>query len=130
MPDADPFPRVQRAIVRVLSDGVAPHGFSQHRTTIYFLRDRGPIRDIFFFQKMRSNAIAIAYGVTSSAEDADESPGIPNARWLNNQEFYRCKYVDHVANSIGRAIADFESEALPWFAQFATEADLPARSGG
>ena len=45
------------------------------------------------------------------------------------QEFYRCKYVDHIDGSIGRAVADFESEAIPWFAQFQVVADLPPRRG-
>jgi len=79
---------------------------------------------------MRSNAITIAYGVMPVPDDPDWSPGVPNGRLLRDQEFYRCKYVDHVENSIGRAIADFESEAIPWFAQFTTEADLPPSGGG
>jgi len=126
MPDADPFSRVKRAIIRALANGVAPHGFTQYRTTAYFIRDRGDLRDIFFFQKMRSNAITIAYGTMRLPDDVDWSPAVPNARWLRDQEFYRCKYVDHVEKSIGRAIADLESEAIPYFSQFQTADDLPA----
>ncbi|ELP32029.1 hypothetical protein [Rhodopirellula baltica] len=125
MPEADPFPKVKRAIIRALSEFVVPLGFQQYRKTVYFIRDRGPIRDIFFVQKMRSNAVSIAYGVTAKPDDDDEwTPGVPNARWLNRQESYRSKYVEHVAGSIGRATTDFESEALPWFASIETEGDL------
>jgi hypothetical protein len=129
MPNADPYTNVKHAILRVLAAGVAPHGFTQFRTTTYFIRDRGPIRDLFFFQKMRSNAVTIAYGVTLAPSDDDWSPGIPNARWLRDQEYYRCKYVEHVDRSIARAVADFESEALPWFDHFQTKADLRGSSG-
>ena len=103
MPDADPFPR----------------------STVYFYRDRGPIRDVLFFQKMRSNAVAIVYGVAYSSNDDNWTPGLLNARWLRDQTTYNCKYVEHVERSIGRAVVEFESEALPWFAQFNTLADLP-----
>jgi len=124
MPDADPFPKVKREILRVLTDSVRPLGFIQFRKTTFFIRDRGPIRDIFFVQKMRSNAISIAYGVLIVPDNQDWSPGIPNARWLRNQEFYRCKYVDHVVKSIGRAADDFLAEAVPWFAEFQTLDDV------
>ena len=129
MPDADPFPRVTRAIIRRLADGVGPHGFSQFRTTTYFVRDRGPIRDVFFFQKMRSNTITICYGVMAVPDD-DWTPCVPNGRWLRDQESYRCKYVDHVDASIGRAVSDLESEAIPWWDGFTTADELPPARGG
>ncbi|PHQ33997.1 hypothetical protein CEE69_16970 [Rhodopirellula bahusiensis] len=129
MPDADPFPKVKRAVIRRLLDGVGPHGFTQLRTTTYFVRDREAIRDVFFFQKMRSNTITICYGVMAVPDD-DWTPCVPNARWLRDQESYRCKYVDHVDGSIGRAIADLESEALPWWDGFVTADDLPPARGG
>ena len=132
MPDADPFPKVKRAIIRRLLDGVGPHGFTQLRTTTYFVRDREAIRDVFFFQKMRSNTITICYGVMAVPDDdwTPCVPCVPNARWLRDQESYRCKYVDHVGDSIGGAAADLESEALPWWDGFGTTADLPPARGG
>jgi hypothetical protein len=126
MLDADPFPKVKRAILRVLEDGVRHHGFSQFQKTAYFVRDRGGLRDAFFFQKMRSNAICIAYGMSIVPEEGEWQPGLHRDayNWLNGQEFYRCKYVDHVERSIGRAIADFEKEALQWFERYQTLDDL------
>jgi len=75
---------------------------------------------------MRSNAIALTYGVMRRPDEPDWEPGIPNARRLNEGEFYRCKYVGHVEHSIGRLVGDFETEAIPYFNQFQTPADLRA----
>ena len=126
MPDADPFPRVKRAIIRVLLGALSPHGFVQHNKTVYFYRDRDDLRDIFFIQKMRSDAITLTYGVKRRPDDWE--PGIPNAnaRRLNEGDFYCCKYVDHVERSIARLVTDFESEAIPYFSQFQSPDDLPA----
>ena len=126
MPNADPFPKVKRAILRVLKEGVGRHGFIQFQKTVYSIRDRERLRDAFFFQKMRSNAICIAYGMSTVPEDGEWNPGLlPEVyRWLNGHEFYRCKYVDQVERSIGRAVADIETEALPWYQQFQSLEDL------
>lgn len=121
----DPYPKIKNAIVKVIAANVEPLGFRQLKKSTYFLRDRHDIRDIFFFQKMRSNAIAFAYGVLAVPTDDSWTPGIPNAQWLRWQECYRCKYVEQVHDSISRAMRDFVTEAIPWFEQFQTVADLP-----
>jgi hypothetical protein len=123
MPDPHPFPKIRRKIVKLLTEGLARHGFSQHGSTAYFIRDRGSVRDAMFFQKMRSNAITIAYGV-SSVPDGEWSPGLRHAKWLAQQNFYIVKYVEHVESSIGKVLADFEREALPWFEKFRDGADV------
>ena len=121
----DPYPKIKNAISKVIASSVEPLGFRQLNKTTYYFRDRCGIRDIFFFQKMRSNAITIAYGVLAIPTDEDWTPGIPNTQWLRRQEFYRCKYVDHVQDSISRAMRDFVTEAIPWFDRFKTVDDLP-----
>lgn len=126
MLDADPFPKVKRAIIHALEEGVRPHGFLQFQKTAYFVRDRGSLRDAFFFQKMRSNAICIAYGMSTVPEEGEWQPSLHRDanKWLNDQEFYRCKYVDQVERSIGRVVADFEKEALPWYERYQSLDDL------
>lgn len=123
MPDPHPFPKIRRKIVKVLSEGLARHGFSQFGSTGYFIRDRGTVRDAMLFQKMRSNAVTIAYGV-SEVPDGEWSPGLRHAKWLAWQNFYVVKYMEHVESSIGKALADFEREALPWFEKFQNSADV------
>ena len=78
----DPYPKIKNAIFKVIASSVEPLGFRQLNKTTYYFRDRCGIRDIFFFQKMRSNAIAIAYGVLAIPTNEDWTPGIPNAQWL------------------------------------------------
>ncbi len=123
----DPYPKIKTAILKVIAHHVEPLGFRQHLKTTYFYRDRRGIRDIFFFQKMRSNAVTFAYGSLAVPTETDWTPGIPNAQWLRGPEFYRCKYVDHVQNSISRAMTDFVAEAIPWFEQFQSVDDLSGR---
>ncbi len=123
----DPYPKIKKAIFKVIAHYVEPLGFRQHLTTTYFYRDRRDIRDIFFFQKMRSNAVTFAYGSMAVPAETAWTPGVPNAKWLRNQEFYRCKYVEHVQDSISRAMTDFIAEAIPWFEQFQGVDDLPDR---
>ena len=123
----DPYPKIKNAIFKVVAECAEPLGFQQLKKSTYYYRDRRDIRDIFFFQKMRSNAVTFAYGVLAVPTDDNWTPGIPNAQWLRSQEFYRCKYVDHVRDSIARAMMDFVSEAIPWFEKFQTVDDLPKR---
>jgi hypothetical protein len=121
----DPYPKIKNAICKVIAEYVEPMGFQQLKNSTYYFRDRRDVRDIFFFQKMRSNAITIAYGVLAVPTDDNWIPGIPNGQWLARQEFYRCKNIDHVRDSISRAMADFTTEAIPWFEQFQSVGDLP-----
>jgi hypothetical protein len=124
MPEPDPFPKVRRHIVRLLRNGLSRFGFTQFGSTAYFTRDRGPVRDAMFFQKMRSNAITVAYGV-SIVPDRDEwSPGLMHACWLADQRFYIVKYESQVDQSICKMLADFEQQAIPWFGRFVTESDV------
>jgi hypothetical protein len=115
---------MRRLVVRLLTDGLAPFGFVQFGSTAYFVRDRGAVRDALFFQKMRSNAVTIAYGVSLFPEGSPWSPGLRHAQWLADQTFYNVKYEEHVRSSIARALADIEREALPWFGRFKTSADV------
>jgi hypothetical protein len=130
MPEADPFPKVRRLVIKLFKEGLEPLGFSQFGTTAYFIRDRGPVRDATFFQKMRSNAVTVAYGVSLPPGDKPWSPGLAQAHWLNNQEFYNVKYEEHARSSIARAIVAFQREALPWFNQFKSAADVQNRAAG
>jgi len=124
MPDPHPFPKIRRAILKLLGPGLARHGFSQFGSSAYFYRDRNQVRDALFFQKMRSNAITIAYGVSLVPDEGEWAPGLRHAKWLANQNFYTVKYVEQVASSICRALADFETEALPWFDKFCSDSDV------
>jgi hypothetical protein len=123
MPDPHSFPKIRRKIVALLKEGLARHRFLQYGSSAYFIRDRNRVRDAMFFQKMRSNAITIAYGV-STVPEGEWSPGLCHAKWLADQNFYTVKYVEHVESSIGKALADFEREALPWFEKFRSSADV------
>jgi len=124
MPEADPFPKIRRLVVQLLKEGLAPHGFSQFGSTAYFIRDRGPVRDAMFFQKMRSNAVTIAFGVSLVPEHDPWSPGLCHAQWLDNQTFYNVKYEEHARSSIARALSAFVRDAIPWFGRFSTAADV------
>jgi hypothetical protein len=124
MPDPHPFPKVRRKIVKVLSDGITPLGFTQFGSSNWFIRDRESVRDALFFQKVRSSAITIAYGVSLVPESDTWLPGLRHAKWLADQTFYRVKYVEHVEESIGKALKDFEREALPWFEKFRSGTDV------
>ncbi len=124
MAEPRPFPKIRRLITRNLNEGLTRFGFSQFGSSNYFIRDRGPVRDAMFFQKMRSHAVTIAYGVSLVPDGDDWSPGLRHARWLSDQQFYVVKYEEHVAPSINRALDAFEREALPYFARFQTTVDV------
>jgi hypothetical protein len=128
MPEADKFPKIRRLVVKLLKEGLEPLGFSQFGSTAYFIRDRGPVRDAMFFQKMRSNAVTVAYGVSLLPVGEPWSPGLAHARWLDNQAFYNVKYEEHARSSIARAIAAFQREALPWFDRFTNATDVKSRA--
>ena len=87
--------RSGRLVFRLFTEGLAPFGFSPFGATIYFIRDRGPVRDALFIQKMRSNTLTIAYGVSIPPKDGPWSPGLLRARWLNKHEFFNVKSEEH-----------------------------------
>ena len=124
MPQADPFAKIRRLVFRLFTEGLAPFGFSPFGATIYFIRDRGPVRDALFIQKMRSNTLTIAYGVSIPPKDGPWSPGLLRARWLNKHEFFNVKSEEHARRSVARALRAFQREALPWFERFASVADI------
>lgn len=119
MKEGDPFPKTKRVISRILRDGMEVHGFNQFNSTAYFIRDRGEVRDLFFFQKMRTPAVSVAYGVTTvPPDDEDWSPSIKNHKWLENQKLYFCKYVEHAERNGPKIVEALECEALKWLEQF------------
>jgi hypothetical protein len=81
-----------------------------------------------FFQKMRSNEITIAYGVSLVPGSEPWSPGLAHAHWLDNQAFSNVKYEDHARSSMARAITAFQEEALPWFERFTSTADVQSEA--
>ena len=87
-------------VFRLFTEGLAPFGFSPFGATIYFIRDRGPVRDALFIQKMRSNTLTIAYGVSIPPKDGPWSPGLLRARWLNKHEFFNVKSEEHARRSV------------------------------
>jgi hypothetical protein len=128
VPEADPFPKIRRLVVKLFKEGLEPLHFRQFGSTAYFIRDRGPVRDAMFFQKMRSNAVTVAYGVSLPPGENPWSPGLVHSHWLNNQEFFNVKYEEHARSSIARAIVAFQREALPWFGRFKSAADVQNRA--
>ena len=124
MAEPTPFPKIRRLVTRHLNERLMRFGFSQFGSSNYFIRDRGPVRDAMFFQKMRSHAVTIAYGVSLVPVGDDWSPGLRHHRWLSDQRFYAVKYEEDVAPSINRALDEFEREALHYFTRFQTTADV------
>jgi hypothetical protein len=118
----DSWQTVRKIIASRLRDGLARHGFSQYFSTNYFIRDRGAVRDVVFFQKMRSDAFCIAYGVSGVPSEGDEwTPGVKPSCWLGenqSQESFHCRYVEHAERSVDRALVLLSQLALPWFKQF------------
>ena len=74
MPQADPFAKIRRLIIKLFKEGLAPFGFRHFDSTIYFIRDRGPVRDAMFFRKMQGNVLTIAYGVSEPPTDEPWTP--------------------------------------------------------
>lgn len=73
---------------------------------------------------MRGNSVSLAFGVSLVPEQSPWSPGLKHAQWLANQKCYNVKYEEHARSTMADAIADFERDALPWFDQFSTAADV------
>jgi hypothetical protein len=111
----DPYSKVKRRFISVLKGQLDKHGFVQWKTTVYFYRDRGDIRQVMFFQKVRSMSVAIAYGLSARPNGDDWQPEIETARWLKNQELYDCRYVQRADGTAMKVMEDFAAEALPWF---------------
>ena len=124
MADGDPYPKVKKLIISGLAAGLKSFGFQQFESTAYFIRDRSALRDAVFFQKMRSSSICAAYGMSLVPLEGEWSPGIKPSRWLKDQEFFNCRYLDHAQRSVEKIIAAFQVEALPWFERFQAPTDL------
>ena len=114
MTDGDPYTKVKKSFTAIFKKGLSEFGFNQYKETVYFYRDRGDIRDVIFFQKMRGSAFCVAYGVSVQPDTEDWAPGIKKCKWLQRQKLYRCKYIEHAENSATKAVLAIESEALPW----------------
>lgn len=114
-----------------LSQTCLPQGF-KHYSGEYFVRDRGDIQDVFFFQQTRGNGqYYIAYGIDCPQllsplrnNDVLKLGNLPrllidNGR-LEDGRAYGCKYEDHIDSSAVKVAAALEIEAEAWFSRYNT----------
>jgi len=95
-----------------------------------FVRERGELSDVFFFQQTRgNNQYYITYGtdclklLPSLRDNSIFKLGgeprllITNGR-LEKSRTYGCKYEEHIANSSRKVAEALKTEAEPWFSKF------------
>ncbi len=108
-----------------------PHGF-KHYSGEYFIRDRGSLQDVFFFQLTRGNGqYYITYGIDCPSLLASLRNNevlklgnmprllIDNGR-LEDGQTYGCKHKEHIDSSSFKAATALEGEAESWFSRFTT----------
>lgn len=118
-------------MLRCIGEVCEDLGFFHEKGNL-FCRSRGAIQDAFYFQQTRSNnQYIITYGVNCPGLAADlrsDSEGIAITPWppvgLENGRSYGCKYAEHIPSSTKKVRSALESEAVPWFEHFHTEADF------
>lgn len=118
-----------------LSEASSSLGFT-HLIKEYFVRDRGNLRDVFFFQQTRNNTqYYVAYGLdcpsllpflrNNGVLVTENLPRllIDNGR-LENSQTYGCKYEEHIESSVLKVVAALLKEGEPWFSCFQSTKDV------
>jgi hypothetical protein len=125
----------RKLLQQSIASAVGPLRFNHHSGE-YFVRDRGELTDVFFFQQTRNNnQFYISYGIDCpkllSSTRGNITLAIPdmpkllisNGR-LENNHSYGCKHEDHIENSAAKVASALSQEANPWLNQFETAEDL------
>jgi hypothetical protein len=124
-----------KLILAAMGPLVLPMGFMDARNH-YFVRPRGNITDVFFFDLLhpdrRSFCIYVGVDVPGWLEKVRESLGTQAnpALWvsfaLEKQRWYSCFDEQTILRSAAAAVADLKIEALPWLQQLSTPSDVAA----
>ena len=116
-----------------------------HHSGEYFVRNRGELQDVFFFQQSRSNnKFYISCGIDCSRlrpglqnnnvlvpgnkPVSDDKPRLlisygPTGR-LNTVTSFFCKHEDHIEKSALKVASTLSGEVESWFRRFSTAEDL------
>lgn len=125
----------RRLIQKNLSSSVKAMGFIHHSGE-YFVRNRGKLQDIFFFQQTRNNnKFYITYGIdcpellpelrNNSLLSLDGRPQIIISNFrLEDGHAYNCFQEDYIEKSALKVASALSTEAENWFSQFSTAEDI------
>ena len=127
----------KRLLDKILGEACAHLGF-EHHSSNYFIRNRGTLQDVFFYQQTRTNGeYYITYGIdcpnllldfrASDVLFPSKRPRLmitPVAGRLENGRSYGCKYEEHITSSSKKVANALSNEAVLWWESFSTEIEV------